>query len=64
MERLTFPIIIEQDADGFYISCPAFQGCYSQGETHEEAVKNIEDAIRLHVEERRASHEEFCSRNP
>jgi predicted RNase H-like HicB family nuclease len=59
MERLTFPIIVEQDADGFYVSCPGLQGCYSEGETYEEAVKNIEDAIRLHLEDRRVSHEEL-----
>ncbi len=27
------------------------QGCYSQGDTYEEAVANIKDAIRLHIED-------------
>jgi len=31
--------------------CPTLQGCYSQGETYEEAVENIRDAIRLHVDD-------------
>jgi len=32
-------IVIEADADGFFVSCPALQGCYSQGDTYEEAVE-------------------------
>ena len=52
MKHLTLPIVIESDGDGYYVSCPALQGCYSQGDTYEEAVRNIKDAIRLHVEDR------------
>ena len=52
MKHLTFPIIVEADADGYYVSCPALQGCYSQVDTYEEAVTNIKDAIRLHLEDR------------
>ena len=50
-----FQVIIEQDEDGVYIaSCPALQGCYTQGKTYEEAIKNIKmveaaraEAIRI-----------------
>ncbi len=59
MRHLTFPIVIEGDADGYFASCPALQGCYSQGSTHEEAVRNIRDAIRLHVADRIADGEEI-----
>lgn len=59
MKQLTLPIIIEADSDGYFVSCPALQGCYSQGDTYEEAVENIKDAIRLHIEDRRANGEEF-----
>jgi len=31
--------------------CSALQGCYSQGDTYEEAFENIRNAIRLHIEE-------------
>ncbi|MBL7086505.1 MAG: type II toxin-antitoxin system HicB family antitoxin [Candidatus Cloacimonetes bacterium] len=55
MKKYKFRIIIEQDEDGIYIaSCPALQGCYSQGDTIEEAKKNIEEAIRLHIEARQS----------
>ena len=46
MKHLSLPIIVETDSDGYFVSCPALQGCYSQGETYEEAVENIKDAIR------------------
>jgi len=54
MTTYRFTIVVERDEDGIYIaSCPALQGCYSQGDTYEEAVENIRDAIRLHIEARR-----------
>ena len=59
MKQLTLPIVIEADTDGYFVSCPALQGCYSQGDTHEEAVENIKDAIRLHIEDRLAGGEEI-----
>lgn len=59
MRQLTLPIVIEEDTDGYFVSCPALQGCYSQGDTYEEAVKNIKDAIRLHLQDRIASGEEI-----
>jgi predicted RNase H-like HicB family nuclease len=46
---------VEQDEDGIYISsCPALQGCYSFGDTPEEEVKNLKDAIELHIEARQS----------
>ena len=59
MFSLTLPIIVEADADGYFVSCPALQGCYSQGDTYEEAVENIKDAIRLHIEDHLADGEEI-----
>ena len=46
------PIIVEKDEDGFYVvECPVFSGCYSQGKTLDEALKNIEEVIALCIEE-------------
>ena len=59
MKHCTLPIIIERDADGFFVSCRALQGCYTQGATYDEAIANIKDAIRLHLEDRQADHEEL-----
>lgn len=54
-QKFQLPIVIEKDEDGYFVSCPVLQGCYSQGDSYEEAVDNIEDAIRLHIEDRIAS---------
>ncbi|MBI5306298.1 type II toxin-antitoxin system HicB family antitoxin [Candidatus Wolfebacteria bacterium] len=61
MKRYHFPIVIEQDKDGFFVFCPELQGCYSQGDTYEEAVKNIKDAIKLHIADRFAAREKLPS---
>lgn len=45
-----FPVIIEKDEGGLYVAdCPDLQGCHAQGETIEEAITNIRDAIKLHL---------------
>jgi predicted RNase H-like HicB family nuclease len=54
-----FPVIIEKDEDGYFVSCPSLQGCYTQGDTYEETLQNIDDAIRLHIEDRLARGEEI-----
>lgn len=47
-----FPVFLEKDEDGFYIvECPLFSGCYSQGRTMDEAMKNIKEVIELCLEE-------------
>lgn len=47
------PLIIEKDEDGIYIvECPLFDGCYSQGKTIDEALKNIREVLALTVEEK------------
>lgn len=40
----------EKDEDGFFVTdCPDLPGCHTQGKTYEEALINIEDAIKLHL---------------
>lgn len=47
------PVVIEKDEDGFYVvECPVFSGCYTQGKTLDEALKNIREVIELCLEER------------
>lgn len=42
----TYKVVIEPCEEGGYVvSCPAVPGCHSQGETIEEALKNIKEAI-------------------
>lgn len=47
----SYPVIIEQDETGYVVSCPVFKGCYSQGDTIDEALKNIKEAIELCIDD-------------
>jgi predicted RNase H-like HicB family nuclease len=50
---MKFTITITRDEDGVYIAeCPSIPGCVSQGETEEEAQRNVEDAIKETLEVR------------
>ena len=47
------PVFVEKDEDGFYVvECPLFEGCYSQGKTVDEALRNIREVIELIAEEK------------
>ncbi len=59
MKHYHFSIMSERHQDGYFVSCPQLQGCYSQGETYEEALENIKDAINLHLKDRIASKEKL-----
>jgi len=59
MQNYRFSVVVEHDKEGYFAFCPELQGCYTQGDSYEEALENIKDAIRLHVEDRLASGEEI-----
>jgi len=43
---MVYRVIIEKGEDfGYVVHCPAIPGCHSQGNSIEEAIENIEDAI-------------------
>ncbi|MCD6414446.1 MAG: type II toxin-antitoxin system HicB family antitoxin [Candidatus Diapherotrites archaeon] len=47
---MKFKVVLEEDeAGGFVVTVPALPGCISQGDTQEEALKNIKEAIELHL---------------
>jgi len=43
-------VVIEQDEHGCYAWCPELKGCQSQGQTLEDALSNIREAIELYLE--------------
>lgn len=48
----TFPIILQKEKEGGYsVSNLALEGCYSEGETVEEALENIKEATLLCLED-------------
>ena len=59
MKNYRLSIVIEKDQDGYFAFSPQLQGCYTQGDTYEEALENIQDAIKLHLEDRLAQQEEI-----
>ncbi len=51
VKNLQFKVLIEQDEDGVFVaSVPAIPGCHTQGDTYEEAIKGIQEAIELCLE--------------
>ncbi len=49
---MRYTVVLEQEADGGYVaSVPALPGCLSQGDTRDEALANIREAIELHIED-------------
>ena len=47
-QNIQLPLFVEKDEDGFYaIECPIFEGCYTQGKTLDEALKNIREVISM-----------------
>lgn len=50
---MKFLVTLDRDEDGVWVAeCPAIRGCVSQGGTKEEAVTNVQDAIRACLEVR------------
>ncbi|GAB6101512.1 hypothetical protein JCM16138_07350 [Thermococcus atlanticus] len=48
---MKFKVVLEPQPEGGYVAyVPALPGCFSQGETREEALKNIKEAIELYLE--------------
>ena len=46
-----YTVILEREADGgFHAYCPALKGCHSQGDSLDEAVANIREAIEVYLE--------------
>ena len=46
---MRYKIALHESEEGFSISVPGLPGCWSQGETEEEALRNIQDAIQEYL---------------
>jgi predicted RNase H-like HicB family nuclease len=47
---MTYKVVLIRSEEGYSVSCPSLPGCASQGNTEEEALENIQDAIREYLE--------------
>ncbi|MGA3262936.1 MAG: type II toxin-antitoxin system HicB family antitoxin [Terracidiphilus sp.] len=46
----SYRVVLHHSEEGYSVSCPGLPGCWSQGATEEEALANIQVAIREYVE--------------
>jgi len=47
---MKYTVVINKSEYGFDVHCPALPGCHSQGDTLEEALENIKDAINTYLQ--------------
>ena len=48
--NMQYQIKLKKSEEGYAVWCPSLPGCASQGETREEAIANIQDAIKSYLE--------------
>jgi predicted RNase H-like HicB family nuclease len=49
---MRYTVVLEREADGGFVAIvPALPGCVSQGDTRDEAIKNIREAADLYLED-------------
>jgi predicted RNase H-like HicB family nuclease len=44
-----YKVVLRKSEEGYSVSCPGLPGCWSQGDTEEEALENIRDAIQEYL---------------
>jgi predicted RNase H-like HicB family nuclease len=55
---MKYTVVLQSENDGGYVATvPALPGCVSQGDTREEALKNIEEAMEHYLEDVKAAGE-------
>ena len=57
MRRYTILLVPDPDEGGYTATVPALPGCITEGDTLEEVMENMRDAIRLYLEDVEASGE-------
>ena len=45
----SYKVVLQKSDEGYTVSCPGLPGCWSEGDTEEEALANIRDAIREYL---------------
>ncbi len=43
---MRYKVVLQKSEEGYGVSCPVLPGCWSQGDTEDEALENIKDAIQ------------------
>ena len=64
MKCHNYIVIIEECEDGgYYAECPAFQGCHVEGDTYEETMAELKDAIKIFIADYKDRDEKIPSDN-
>jgi predicted RNase H-like HicB family nuclease len=64
MTAIYYTVLIEPEEEGGYHAfCPALPGCHTQGETIEETLENIKEAVELYIESLKEHGEELPEEN-
>ncbi len=46
---MIYKVLLQHSDEGYSVSCPGLPGCWSQGDTEDEALENIRDAIQEYL---------------
>jgi predicted RNase H-like HicB family nuclease len=59
MDDYRFSVVIGKDGHGWVAVCPEFADCDARGETYEETLANIREAIRVRIEDSLGDNEDI-----
>lgn len=64
MKLYNYKVVVEEcEEGGFYAECPAFSGCHVEGETYEETMREMKEAVRVFIDDYNARNEDLPSDN-
>ena len=47
---MRYKVVLHRSEEGYSVSCPGLPGCWSQGDSEEEALENIQEAIHDYLD--------------
>jgi len=63
-QAYNYTVLLEKEQDGGYHAfCPVLKGCHSQGDTFEETIENITEAMELYIESLIADNQPIPAEN-
>jgi len=64
MKLYNYKIVVEEcEEGGFYAECPAFPGCHVEGETYEETMKEMKEAVKTFINDYMARKDKLPTDN-
>jgi len=48
--KINVKVVLHREGKGYWVEVPSLPGCYSQGESKTDALKNIKEALLLHLD--------------